>query len=412
MNISVLSLLPVLGLLSCDALNTNLRKNEIDEGQFSAKDPSVHLVMDLGSSGTRFCLYRVLHRADGRGCRLAPSRPVCSRVSGGLAKLSRGHRVNHIAGLIEPHLRNGWSLLGNARLGGDLELRSQVRAAVALGTGGFRDTATGQPISHPEWQTLFAEVERFLRRETGNANVVARAMTGEEEGRLAWLGLAQGEHRPAEFAAIEAGGATVQLAVGKISGLQAAVEVATDPHGQDVVFEQFVSRLGPRKKEFQVCFNPLYPRKQNGPKCIELLGREVFRDSAVRRLAEKTSARRLFGLGLSFAEQFRAYPAAPPWPIKNDRMVHEKLAIDSLSQLTKLLCPLTDTEIRAYAPNTLAIQRSPTSNPGRACYYLAYRAALLMAIRKVAARSAIYSAEEDQWPRGAAVSGDLFKDCE
>lgn len=338
-------------------------------------------------------------------------RPVCSRVQGGLAKLTWGHRASHIAELIEPSLRNGWALLGDASAGGDPALRGQVRAAVALGTGGFRDKETGQPIHRPEWQALFTQVARFLKRETSLTSVVARAMTGEEEGRLAWLGLAQDEHRPEDFAAVEAGGATIQLSVGTTKGRRTTIEVASEPYGQDVVFDRFAQGSNDQKKAFQVCFNPESPWQQSGPRCIELLKREVFRNSAVRHLAEKRSARRLFGLGLAFAEQFRSYPAAPPWPTKQDRTMHEKLTFDAISELATLLCPLTDAEIRAYAPAALAIQSPTAIDSGRACYYIAYRAALLEAIRPVAAHAELYSAEEDQWPRGAAVSSDLFRDC-
>jgi hypothetical protein len=95
--------------------------------------------------------------------------------------------------------------------------------------------------------------------------------------------------------------------------------------------------------------------------------------------------------------------------------MHEKLTLDRIRQLAVLLCPRTDNEIRAYAPNSLALKgesaAAPGSTGGRACYYLAYRAALLDAVRHVASNSELYSAEEDQWHRGAAVSGEFFPDC-
>lgn len=374
-------------------------------------DSFVHLVVDLGSSGTRMCLYRVGHLVKGGACKLSADRPVCSRVSGGLAKLTRGHRPNRIATLVEGPLRRAWELLGDAEAGGDPALRSQVRSAVALGTGGFRDRVTGQPLNRPEWRLLFSEVERFLKQEAGLTHAVAWPITGEEEGRLAWLGLAQTAQQPTEFAAIEAGGATIQLAVGNSAGARTVVEVASDPLGQDVVFERFVEGRNVDRRSFQVCFDPKHPQKQDGPQCIELLQREVFQRSSVRRLAERSSPRRLYGLGLAFGEQFRSYPAAPPWETKQDRAMHPRLSLSAIRELTTLLCPLSDAEIRPYAPNALAIQHTDSRGAGRACYYLAYRAALLATIQSVAAASAIHAAEEDQWPRGAAIAGDFFPAC-
>ncbi|TXH26154.1 MAG: hypothetical protein E6Q99_04980 [Elusimicrobia bacterium] len=374
-------------------------------------DSFVHLVIDLGSSGTRMCLYRVSHPKRGGACRLSTERPVCSRVSGGLAKLTRGHRPNRIGTLVEGPLRRAWELLGDAQVGGDPTLRSQVRAAVALGTGGFRDRSTGQPLNRPEWRLLFSEVERFMKQEAGLAQIVAWPITGEEEGRLAWLGLAQTAQQPTDFAAIEAGGATIQLAVGSSAGARTLVEVASDPLGQDVIFERFVEGRSADRRAFAVCFDPKHPSKQDGPQCTELLQREVFQRSAVRRLAERSSPRRLYGLGLAFGEQFRSYPAAAPWPTKQDRAMHPSLSLSAIRELTTLLCPLTDAEIRPYAPNALAIQHSDPRGAGRACYYLAYRSALLATIQPVAAAATIHAADEDQWPRGAAIAGDFFPAC-
>lgn len=407
------------GMLSCSPTPVIVRQPEAVPAPPApvARPPeeSVHLVVDLGSSGTRFCLYRVLRHADKRGCGMPAEKPVCSRVQGGLAKLTKGRRAGQIAGLIEPQLRSAWSQLGDAEAGGDPGLRSRVRGAVALGTGGFRDRKTGLPISRPEWQTLFQEVGQFLKRETNLGDITARPITGGEEGRLAWMGLSHSENRPAAFAAVEAGGATVQLAIGKSGDGNATVEVATDPLGQDVVFEHYVQGGAGLAKTFEVCYSPRHLKRQDGPRCVELLSREVFQSSAVRRLAEKAAPQRLFGLGLSFADLFRSYPAAPPWTKKQDRVMHDKLSFSANAQLTALLCPLSDNEIKAYAPNALAIQKSHSSRapvtPGRACYYLAYRTALLEAIRHVAAAGELHSAEEDQWTRGAAVSGDFFEGC-
>ncbi|MFO0577736.1 MAG: hypothetical protein U1A78_27330 [Polyangia bacterium] len=397
-------------LLSCSATTAIVRKDE------PRPQESVHLVIDLGSSGTRFCLYGV-KSVPGQGCSLTPLKPICSRVPGGLARLTQGHRVSHVADLVDPPLQHGWSLLGRSKL------RGEVRAATALGTGGFRDRVTGQPVERPEWQAAFTEVERFLRREAGLSSVSARPITGQEEGRLAWFGLAQSDGMPEEFAAIEAGGATIQLAVGKKGASPADIEVATDPQGQDVVFDRLFTSDRVLARSFQACYNPRHPRRQDGLKCIELLSREAFRNSAVRRLAEKTSARRLYGLGLSYADLFRSYPAAPPWPQKQDASMHARLSIDQIRQLTVLLCPRTDAEIRKYAPNALAVRRelsssgslgpggSGGSGAGRACYYLAYRVALLDAVRHVAAGDELHAAEEDQWARGAAVSGEFFPNC-
>jgi hypothetical protein len=405
----LLCLVSLAGLATCGPVAAIVRPAE------PRSEESIHLVIDLGSSGTRFCLYAVRRGPGQASCSLSNTRPVCSRVRGGLARLTKGRKPMQVSELIDPHLQSAWMLLGDPARGGDPVLRRRVRAAVALGTGGFRDWTTGQPKDRPEWQALFEEVEEFLLRETGLTSIIARPITGEEEGRLAWLGLSQGDGRPDEFAAIEAGGATIQFAVGKSGTSAKDIKVASDPLGQDVVFERFVSN-GAVQKAFLACYNPKHPQKQSGARCIDLLLQKVFKNSSVHRLAETSSGRRLFGLGLSFSDLFRSYPAAPPWLKKQDRAMHEKLTFDHIRQLTDKLCPMTDAEIAEYAPYALAIQRDPSgptssAGTGRACYYLAYRAALLASVGRVAASGELYPADDEQWPRGAAVSGEMFGDC-
>jgi hypothetical protein len=383
----------------------------------------VHLVIDIGSSGSRFCMYQVSGVDDSTGsCRVTGARAVCSRAKGGLARLTRGKPVAEVPSIIGPSLRSGWEALGDPAREGDPGLRARLRSAVALGTGGFRDGATGQPVdlaTRPEWKAVFVEIERFLREEAHIPSVLARPITGEEEGRLAWLGLAQGadlQRSPRDFATIETGGATIQLAIGSKGARYADIEVATEPRGQDVVFDRLSAARDkgePGGAEFDACYSPRERKRQDGTRCITLLRERVFKDSAVKGLADAKTPRRLYGLGLPWGDLFKSYPAAAPWPKKEDTAMHEKLSLGNLQQLAARLCPLSDDEIAGYAPRAFSIIKDPATgtSTGRSCFYIAYHAAFFEAVRHAAAAEEIFSADEDQWARGAAVTHDFFAGC-
>ena len=177
-------------------------------------DTLVHLVIDLGSSGTRLCLYRVTRPSLVSGRKLAQDRPVCSRVQGGLAKQTRGHRPERIAGLVDAPLRLAWQLLGDAQVG---RRSHSAQSGADRGRAGYRRVSGSRHRPATEPSRVAAALSRgraILKQEAGLANVVAWPITGQEEGRLAWLGLTQSANPPQEFAAVEAGGATVQLAIG------------------------------------------------------------------------------------------------------------------------------------------------------------------------------------------------------
>lgn len=381
---------------------------------------AAHLVIDIGSSGTRFCVYRVSRPGAGAGrCQLATTRAVCSKSKGGLAKLTKGKPAADVPAIIGPNLRSAWESLADPNKEGgspeDAALRGKVQSAAALGTGGFRDSATGQPVdlaTRPEWKAVFTEVERFLRDEAHIPSVTVRPITGEEEGRLAWLGLTQApdmQRAPRDFATIETGGATIQLAVGQKGARYADVQVATEPRGQDVVFD----RLAAAAKDFGACYSPKDRKRQDGERCLALLREQAFKGAAVQALAESTPPRRLYGLGLPWGDLFKSYPAAPPWPKKEDSVMHEKLTLPGLQKLAVKLCPLTDDEIAVYAPRAFSIIKDPATgtSTGRTCFYVAYHAAFFEAVRHAAASDEIFSADEDQWSRGAAVTRDFFEAC-
>lgn len=143
----------------------------------------VHLVIDAGSSGTRFCPF-YMHPSR---CELVFPEQDCFSVESrsGLADLSE-EEVQKVMGA------------GFQKLDG-----LQIQEAVLLGTGGFRKL----PSSRQAQQIQM--VKNALSAQFAVSQ--ARVISGEEEARLAYMAVAA-YRGGADHMILETGGATVQLA--------------------------------------------------------------------------------------------------------------------------------------------------------------------------------------------------------
>jgi len=385
----------------------------------SEQEP-VHLVLDLGSSGTRFCMYPISFdpTADPRKRCRAPTaglNPTCVKTSGGIAALVRNHSPEDVPGLITPKLRQAWEALGDLRKKGDPELRERIRGVVALGTGGFRDPNTNLPDPRPEFLAVWNEIIRFYREEAKQEHVLARTISGLEEARLGWLGVAQ--QVPASikdsFAIIEVGGASIQFATSGRSLDYEDLYAASEYRGQDFVFNRFAPSGSPVAAGFDACFHPEDRSQQDGISCMAFLRKTVFSGSSINQLAYHFSPRRLFGLGAPWVGIFSDWPSAPPWPPKIDTRFNPKLMPRHLSMLAQRVCKMTDEEIASFAPNAFDLKKNPATGQasGKACFTLSYHAEFLRAVMEIAQDGVILPGGDDQWPRGASVTHEFFPEC-
>lgn len=403
----------------------------------SARPPerteSVHLTLDLGSSGTRFCMYpvsidrpserpseRAGERAgersgDQKRCRVTSQNPVCVKLSGGIAALVRNHSPEEVPALIGPKLQKAWEALGDSQKKGNLQLRERIHGVVALGTGGFRNPSTNLPDPRPEFQAVWAEINRFFKEEVKQEQVVARTISGLEEARLAWLGVAQ--QIPASvrdsFAIIEVGGASIQFATSGRSLAYEDLYAASEYRGQDYVFHKFAPPSGPTAPGFDACFHPGDRKQQDGPACMAFLRANVFSGSSINQLAYHFTPRRLYGLGAPWLGIFADYPSGPPWALKNDPSYSPKLSPGNLARLAERVCKLSDEEIATFAPNAFDLRKHSATGlgSGKACFTLSYHAGFLESVVMISQDAALLPGGDDQWARGAAVTREFFPDC-
>ena len=152
---------------------------------FSYSSPdSVHLIIDAGSSGTRFCAYEV-RVADGCINETPDLNCFGAGADKGLADQSEAE--------VRATLDAGFARLKDV----------QVQRAVLLGTGGFRKLTASQQ------KRQMQIIQNDLLNHTSNAT--AAVISGEMEGRLSWLSM-RSILRSDDHSILETGGATIQWA--------------------------------------------------------------------------------------------------------------------------------------------------------------------------------------------------------
>lgn len=363
-----------------------------------------HLVIDSGSSGTRFCVYLVARDAASTACRVGDAAPICAKSEGGLAALTEGKPAADVPGLVELRGDEAWAALEAAYVaaGKPATQLDLLRAAAALGTGGYRDPATAAPAAKPEWDAVWTTIDGFLEGK-GLTQVVAKAIPGEDEAKLAWVGVREAVDPSGPFAILETGGATLQLGAGAPADAYDALVGASIYRGQNFEFKTLSS-----DPAFSVCSSPMDRTKQDGAKCVAYLTAKIHSDNALTALAKTVSPRALYGLGAPWSGLFREFPAAPPWTPKTDSEFGPGFTVENLKALAAKVCPLSDAELLAFAPNSY----DATTMSGRACYAVSFHAAYLDSVKAVAMDATILAGGDDQWARGASVTPKFFADCE
>lgn len=312
----------------------------------------LHLVIDAGSSGTRFCGFRIELDAT-QACKAFPiKRSKCIRVKadGGLADLS----ATETARVIKTGLENFQGRFG------------QPTAIALLGTGGFRRLA-------PEDQKKAVMKVRSAVDAHSKTAAVA-VLSGEQEGILAWHSMRLA-HEAHDFATLETGGATLQYAL-RSAGQIHAKSFAL---GLDETYRALASKPG-----FAACKPSASKSKDDFARCRDLIR---------SRLA-------LIGNHLPKAQQRpeHLYGLGSTWDALFALAASRRLDHTDLERLGTRFCSLTrEGTIAAGVPAAFA---------GRTCFLISFQTELL---RQTAHVEILRGGES--WPRGAAVDETFFPIC-
>ena len=281
---------------------------------FSYSTPeSVHLIIDAGSSGTRFCAYEV-QVADGCINETPDLQCFVAGAEKGLADQSDAE--------IRATLHAGF-----ARLQG-----VQIQRAVLLGTGGFRKLATWQQKRQMEF------IKNDLAEYTPNAT--AEVISGEMEGRLSWLSM-RSILRSDNHSILETGGATIQWADG--SGTALSI-----PAG----LNDFHILSGPPAS----CRDDAIPEKDRFARCAEGLQRTLRSQKWYSQFFASHDKGTVYVLGSAWRSIFS---------IRGDH----RITIDELKDQGSRVCASS-----LDAVNAMGV---PSKFSARSCYLHAYQWTLL-----------------------------------
>jgi hypothetical protein len=363
-------------------------------GSAPATEPRYHLVVNSGSSGTRFCVFDVTRELASERCSVGAAQAICGKGSGGLAALTDGKPVAEVNALVLPKFEAAWTALEEAWV-------TSGRDKAALGTGGYRDSATAAPAMNPAWDEVWKSFEAYFKAK-GIGAVVAKAIPGENEARLAWVGVREAVAPSEAFAIIETGGATLQLAAGAPGDAYEALVGTSIYRGLNYEFAALGTDPG-----FSVCSSPADRSQQSGAACIDFLLSKVHSDNALVDLAKTISARPLYGLGAPWTGLFKECPNQPPWMTKTGPELHSDFTLTNLRGLATLVCPMSDAELEAVAPESCEV----VEKIGRVCCTASYHAVYLESVKALAKDETIRAGGDDQWARGASVTSKFFSAC-
>jgi hypothetical protein len=371
----------------------------------------VHAIFDAGSSGLRLQIFEVTRAADGsceaRGAPLVDvERPAEKNARGdsiGLADMTAGHEPGQDEQASTLRMEFPRAEKALAELWSRPEVRAvqgRITGVALLGTGGFRDVARIKKGARVLMRKLDRVIEGW-KKEPGQGHDPdqdwqAITIEGEEEAVLAWL--AARELGAKRFASVETGGKTCQYAASDTEGWSS--ELGTNATKDFLAYPEFA---GCRRE------------KASADACIAAFGDLFARSTIIEKGA------RLFPVPAGGA----LWVMGGGWKGTLDELatlgtggarpaVGARFKIGDLYRLaTEHAC--TNREPRsAYEPDYWCMRVShavafalSASDPG---LLRGHNAASVAAAVKKAGDTELTLGRES-FPRGAAVSGTLFKEC-
>lgn len=319
----------------------------------SRQHSSPHLVIDAGSTGTRFLLYEVRH--EPRGCIATPKELPKEEASGGVNQggLAQMCANGTAVAWLKAHLPSG--------------LGAPPEHVVLLGTGGFRNLRSQE---NDTFQQCWTEMTTHLEDRIGRMDII----TGEQEGTFAWMAMEQWLTEPSKkgFSILEMGGVSVQFA----TGVSRPDVISKSKDG--VGFKQI------RKKLNDVSNNPCQfgeDNPENFVNCRDAM-ETLLRDSAfpeeVKGLPPEVAERPVYGVGEA-------------WQKFANELSGEKLSSQGLEGLGKNVCEM--------------------KTASEKCISLAYTSALLKVMNITTIHWVPAPNHYLSWTQGAAIHEVYFPDC-
>lgn len=319
-------------------------------------DPKLfnHLVIDAGSSGTRFCLYSVKKNHQ---CLIQHLNDPCYSVpaNNGLSYLTEQE--------IYDVLNQGFEILRKKT--------QQIDFISLLGTGGFRK------LSQQEQQQKFHILNRYFNQGSFNAYQI-KFISGEEEAYYAWKSIAI-LYQSNEHITLETGGATIQFAVGN----KEFFDYISLPIGLNQSYETLISY-----KEFEPCKQGNRLSQEKYDYCKNFVQTHLYQNKELNKFLE---------LYKEYSNKYKTYTLGRPWNSIFNLVNKNPINIEDLKTSGIFYCNLSEQEL---------IQKIPSNFAKRICYLFFYHQAQMEALKI----QKIYRGT-DSWTIGASIDEKTFPYC-
>ena len=314
-----------------------------------------HLVIDAGSSGTRFCLYSIKKNFQ---CELQNFDDSCYSIpaQNGLADLSEQE--------IQKVLEQGFKI---AR-----QRTSKIDYISLLGTGGFRK------LSYQQQQEKYFMIDQYFKNHSFESYQL-KFISGKEEAYYAWKSIAI-LYKSNEHITIETGGATVQFAVGN----REMFEYLSLPIGLNQAYERLITY-----KAFESCKYGNTLSKEGYEHCKNFVQTYVYQNEEIKKFFHQNS---------HYFNQLKVYTLGRPWTAIFNLLNQNPISLEDLKKAGIYYCSLSSQD--------LIKKNIPANFTKQICYLFYYHHAQIDALQI----QKIYRGT-DSWTIGASIDEKTIPYC-
>lgn len=317
-----------------------------------------HLIIDAGSSGTRFCLYSI---AKNHKCNLNLNYDPCFNVNAddGLANLNQDQ--------IEKVLNDGFSILKT----NIIKQPEEIHYISLLGTGGFRK------LNKEHQNRQYQIIDNYFKNHSFNSYTI-KFISGEEEAYFAWKAIETLYHSKNHIT-LETGGATVQFAL-----FNNNFEFISLPIGMNDSYNKLISL-----KEFSKCSYGNQLSNDIYDECKNLVKEHIYNNSTLKQFLQKHNNKFI---------EYPIYVLGKAWISIFHHIKKNPLTIQDIEIYGKYICKLSEDDI---------IKKDiPISIAKKQCYLFFYHQAQL----ESSGINKIFKGTES-WTIGASINQNLVPDC-
>ncbi|GIX41375.1 MAG: hypothetical protein KatS3mg129_1108 [Leptospiraceae bacterium] len=314
-----------------------------------------HLVIDAGSSGTRFCLYSILRNSQ---CRLENFNSNCFSIpaKNGIADLNKNEIIQT--------LNEGFKIIDKKT--------DHIDYISLLGTGGFRK------LNAEEKNQKFNILTNYFKQNTSIPFNI-KFISGKEEAYYAWKSISILYHSNNHIT-IETGGATIQIAIGDNNQFQ----YISLPLGMNQSYKKLLTY-----NSFNKCRYGNILSNNDYKDCKNIVKETIYNYQELSLFIEKNK---------HYINKYQIYTLGKPWSVIFSYIRKNPITIQDIELKGTYFCNLKE--------NDLLKENIPEKFAKQTCYLFYYHQAQLEALKI----NTVYKGT-DSWTIGASIDPSTIPFC-